>query len=213
MNLERKIIIKNEHSKSNIIEFYCNMAGFTPLIKSELKENMFCFFDVDFSIGDISNVDIEIDLDINKNIRVWCCHKNIQEYLNLLYLCYKFKGKNISVIFTDEYDEYMYSVGCSKSEEITNLLKYERKLTNYDIENYKKEWLKLVKINSEMRLFRNRKILNVDYDYLNDYIIEHRNINNINRWIGMLMGYDMDSRLSYNVYKFLVERLIEKGCI
>lgn len=62
MHSEGREIIKNIHPESDVIEFYSNQAGFTPLIKSDLKNNTFYFFDVDFLIGDVSNMISIIDL-------------------------------------------------------------------------------------------------------------------------------------------------------
>lgn len=191
------------------IEVYFNEAGFTPLYKSNLKENSFYLFNEDFSVGDISKVNLKVDIEENRKIRIWTSHSNIHEYLSFLYICHKCPNNDISVIFTDDYEKNLYSLGAANYKEITKILKYEIHLIKKDIEKYNNEWLELVKINSELRLFKNKKIISVNYDYLNEYILKYYNKKeDIRKIIAKLKGHDEENNLEYNVYEFLINRLI-----
>ena len=76
---------------------------------------------------------------------------------------------------------------------------------------YSNKWLELTKINSELRLFKNEKVISVNYDYLNKYILKFYNeTKDIKSLIGKLMGLDEENNLSYDVYKYLVDRLFLK---
>ena len=126
------------------IEVYFNEAGFTPLYKSNLKENSFYLFNEDFSVGDISKVNLKVDIEENRKIRIWTSHSNIHEYLSFLYICHKCPNNDISVIFTDDYEKNLYSLGAANYKEITKILKYEIHLIKKDIE--KNNYGKYVKI-------------------------------------------------------------------
>lgn len=210
MDKTKKFNVKeNINPESNQVEVYFGDAGFTPLFKSNLNKNSFYFFGKDFSTGDIKNSDFDIEIDPNKSIRIWSSRKSIQEYLNFLYFCYKFQGRNISVVFADDYSKDVYSINATTSDEIPEMLKYERKLTSKELDKYKEEWLSLVNENSELRIFKDKKVISVDYDYLNEYISKYYNkdMDNITRGVAKLMAHDEDNNYSSAVYRFLIERL------
>jgi len=199
--------------ESNQVEVHFTESGFGHLLQTNLNKNTFFGLFRDFTCGDISNIDIDIKIDPTKNIRIWTSRSSIHDYLGFLYFCYKFKCENISVVFVDDYDKNMQTLGQAGNDEIDELLKHEKKLTTTEINQYKEEWLKLVKENSELRLFKDKKVISVDYDYLNDYIEEHYNSSdNKNMWriIGSLMADDTENYLSDITYKFLLERFISK---
>ena len=195
--------IDNKNMKN--IDVFFGYAAFTPLYKSPLINNDLYGFYEDFTMGSIKDIDIPINIDKNKTIRIWSSKNNTQEYLNFLYFCYKLPNR-ISVIFVNEYDEYVYSAGALNYKEIKELLKYEHKLTKEEKDKYKNEWIKLVNENSEIRLFQNGKIISTNYDYLNSYIDKYYDENNIRRTVAALMGNDTENNLSSDIYNFLIER-------
>ena len=125
-------------------------------------------------------------------------------FIQFLYFCYKLPNK-ISVIFVNEYNKYLPTVGAAIPEEIKELLKYEHKLTKEEKDRYKNEWIKLVNENSEIRLFQNGKIISTNYDYLDEYIDEYYDENNIRGTVATLMGNDTENNLSSDIYNFLIE--------
>lgn len=165
MFTEKEIDNKN----TNNLDVFFGYAAFTPLYKSPLINNDLYGFYEDFTMGSIKDIDIPINIDKDKTIRIWSSKSNTQEYLNFLYFCYKLPNE-ISVIFVNEYDEYVYSAGALNYKEVKELLKYEHNLTKEEKDKYKNEWIKLVNENSEIRLFENGKIISTNYDYLDKYI-------------------------------------------
>ncbi len=194
-----------DNKNMNKLDVFFGYAAFTPLYKSNLINNDLYAFYEDFTIGNIKDVDIPINIDKDKTVRIWSSRNNTQEYLNFLYFCYKLPNR-ISVIFVNEYDEYVYSAGALNYKEIKELLKYEHKLTDEEKDRYKNEWIKLVNENSEIRLFENGKIISTNYDYLDKYIDKYYDENNIRRTVTALMGNDTENNLSSDIYNFLIER-------
>lgn len=194
-----------DNKNMNKLDVFFGYAAFTPLYKSNsINNDLYAFYE-DFTIGNIKDVDIPINIDKDKTVRIWSSRNNTQEYLNFLYFCYKLPNR-ISVIFVNEYDEYVYSAGALNYKEIKELLKYEHKLTDEEKDRYKNEWIKLVNENSEIRLFQNGKIISTNYDYLDKYIDKYYDENNIRRTVATLMGNDTENNLSSDVYNFLIER-------
>ena len=194
-----------DNKNMNKLDVFFGYAAFTPLYKSNsINNDLYAFYE-DFTIGNIKDVDIPINIDKDKTVRIWSSRNNTQEYLNFLYFCYKLPNR-ISVIFVNEYDEYVYSAGALNYKEIKELLKYEHKLTDEEKDRYKNEWIKLVNENSEIRLFQNDKIISTSYDYLNKYIDKYYDKNNIRRTVATLMGNDTENNLSSDIYNFLIER-------
>ena len=194
-----------DNKNMNKLDVFFGYAAFTPLYKSNLINNDLYAFYEDFTIGNIKDVDIPINIDKDKTVRIWSSRNNTQEYLNFLYFCYRLPNR-ISVIFVNEYDEYVYSAGALNYKEIKELLKYEHKLTDEEKDRYKNEWIKLVNENSEIRLFENGKIISTNYDYLDKYIDKYYDENNIRRTVTALMGNDTENNLSSDIYNFLIER-------
>ena len=206
MFTEKEIDNKNP----NNLDVFFGYAAFTPLYKSNLINNDLYGFYEDFTMGSIKDIDIPINIDKDKTVRIWSSLNDIHEYLSFLYFCYKIPNK-ISVIFVTEYDEYAHSVGAVATEEIAKLLKYEHKLTKEEKDKYKNEWIKLVNENSEIRLFKNGKIISTNYDYLNSYIDKYYDENNVRRTVAALMGNDTENNLSSDIYNFLIERKQKKS--
>lgn len=194
-----------DNKNMNNLDVFFGYAAFTPLYKSTLINNDLYAFYEDFTIGNIKDVDIPINIDKDKTVRIWSSRNNTQEYLNFLYFCYKLPNQ-ISVIFANEYNRYVNSVGETVPEEIKELLKYEHKLTKEEKDKYKNEWIKLVNENSEIRLFQNGKIISTNYNYIDDYIDKYYDKNNIRRTVATLMENDTENNLSSDIYNFLIER-------
>ena len=206
MFTEKEIDNKNP----NNLDVFFGYAAFTPLYKSPLINNDLYGFYEDFTMGSIKDIDIPINIDKDKTVRIWSSKSNTQEYLNFLYFCYKLPNE-ISVIFVNEYDEYVYSACALNYKEVKELLKYEHKITKEEKDRYKNEWIKLVNGNSEIRLFKNGKIISTNYDYLNSYIDKYYDENNIRRTVAALMGNDTENNLSSDIYNFLIERKQKKS--
>ncbi|HIR59604.1 MAG TPA: hypothetical protein IAB38_06090 [Candidatus Onthousia excrementipullorum] len=192
MFTEKEIDNKNP----NNLDVFFGYAAFTPLYKSNLINNDLYGFYEDFTMGSIKDIDIPINIDKDKTVRIWSSKSNTQEYLNFLYFCYKLPNE-ISVIFVNEYDEYVYSAGALNYKEVKELLKYEHKITTEEKDRYKNEWIKLANENSKIRLFKNDKIISTNYDYLDEYIDKYYDKNNIRKTVAALMGNDTENNFKF----------------
>ena len=80
MFTEKEIDNKN----MNNIDVFFGYAAFTPLYKSSLINNDLYGFYEDFTMGSIKDIDIPINIDKDKTVRIWSSKNNTQEYLNFL---------------------------------------------------------------------------------------------------------------------------------
>lgn len=200
-------------TNSDIIEIVFDNAGLDTLLKSELNKNSIYLFDVDFSVGNIKDIDLKLNFSKDKKIRIWSSHSVIKEYLAFLYICY-ICNNNISVVFADEHS-YSVSIAGSLPNEVPDLLKNEIELSKEEKEEYKQEWLSLVDANSELRIFENKKVTSVNYDYLNSFIMNVIKENEIKgelvrsnpNFIGALMGNDAGNKLTEEAWEFIVNKL------
>lgn len=186
-----------------MIEIVFNSGAIKPLKDNNL--NNIYLFDKDYTIGDISN--IKLDIDFNEDIRIWTSKKSVQEYLNFLLFCKYYNG-NISVIFVDRYSSFIRTIGEIDSKEIDNLLKLEKKLSDDEKILFSIEWDTIMKDNSEIRLFSEKNIISVNYKYLNEYIKKYYDKNlSIEKNIGKLMSYDDDNNISFEVWEKIISKL------
>ena len=199
-----------DNKNTNKLDVFFGYAAFTPLYKSNLINNDLYAFYEDFTMGNIKDIDIPINIDKDKTVRIWGSKNNTQEYLTFLYFCYK-SPNEISIVFVNEYNKYLPTVGAVVPEEIKELLKYEHKLTDEEKDKYKNEWIKLTNENSEIRLFQNGKIISTNYDFLDKSIDKYYDKNNIRWTVATLMGNDTCNNLSSDVYNFLIERKQKKS--
>jgi len=220
----------------------CSSAGIIKRYQEERKENnMIIAFSLFLSIGNIrrdrekflselcpeinfhnSNEEalkkLLINIDENTNVRIWSSKKNSDDYLLLMYLCNLLKDKclNISVIYTDEYSEYAWSLNALDYKEIYELLKYEHKLSKLAIEELSKTWTKLVEENGDLRVVENGKVLNKTYaDF--DNIILNKLVEigkcKICNLIASLMIEFVINDAGDLIYMYLIDRLIRCGKI
>lgn len=196
----------NINSLKNTVEVYFSEAGLLPLSKSILKDNKCYLFKENLAVGDISNVNIDINIDWDSNVRIWTSHNNIQEFLGLLYFCHKFRGKKISVIFTDEYSKSVHSVSTTTGDEIEKMLKYEKKLTMEEIIKYKNAWERLVSQNGEMRIFEHNKVKSIPFNYLKNHLLTYY-VKDQKLWIKNLMNNDKDNHFSRDIWELLIEKI------
>lgn len=157
--------------------------------------------------------DVKEKIDDDTHLRIWSSKKNDNDYLMLLYVCNYFKGitVNMSVIFCNEYNEYVHSIAALDAKEIDELLKYEHKLTKSEIDNYAKLWNELVNANSELRVLENGEIKNKKYaDYYDIIlsILKEKRICTIANLVGECMAREVINDAGSILYGFLIDRLI-----
>lgn len=155
--------------------------------------------------------------EVNK-IRVWSSHLDCDDYCLLLFICNFFGDKNISVVYSEECN--WYATTCTKltEKEIEKLLKKEHILKQYEIDQYKEEWKKIVDENTELRFMVNGSVKSVDIDYFDSEIIERLRILgeiNIYSLVADLMTNPIVPFVHYSdyIYLYLINRLIDSNFI
>jgi len=154
--------------------------------------------------------ELEKYIDEGYNIRIWTSHYDINSYILLLYICNYLKDKldNIKVIYSDDYDKNMYSIGYMKTEEIKNLLSFEHTLLKEDIRKLSKEWEKIKEKNSELRIIEKGKVKSVAYDYFDNEISKIINKEQTSI-ISLASRLTNKYYLSETIFIFLIKRLID----
>ena len=102
--------------------------------------------------------------------------------------------------------------------EIKELLKKEHILKQYEIDQYKEEWKKIVDENTELRFMVNGSVKSVDIDYFDAEIIERLRILgeiNIYSLVADLMIKPIVPFVHYSdyIYLYLINRLIDSNFI
>lgn len=150
---------------------------------------------------------------VNK-IRVWSSHLDCDDYCLLLFICNFFEDKNISVVYSEEYN--WYATTCTKIDEneIKELSKREHILKKYEIDQFKEEWAKIVDENTELRFMMNGSVKSVSIHYFDNEIIERLRILgevNIYSLVGNLMGNPIVPFVHYSdyIYLYLIHKLID----
>ncbi len=153
-----------------------------------------------------------------KKIRVWTSHLDADAYCLFLLICYLFKDKEISVIFSEELDWAATSMGCIAEEEVLLLTKREHILKEYQKENHCKEWIKIVNENKELRYMINGSVISCDINEFDNDIIER--VKNNKKTIKYELVADLmvnppipNIIYSHIIYYYLIERLEKKGII
>ena len=198
---------------NNYIEICFDKACKSILNKSIINNNEIKVFNKNFTIGDIKNIDNNLITIKEKNIRIYTSKSNIRDYLGFLYLCYKYNDANIHVIFTDDYIKEAHTLACITPEEIPELLKIEKKLTNEEINSYSKEWEELVKDNSEIRLFENGKVISTTYNYLDNFINENIIKDNFDKTCANMMVHSLNNHFTEDVCNKLLDRYLKKHVV
>lgn len=169
------------------------------------------------------NIKLEFDNELNKlnefikkgyNIRIWTSHYNADSYMLLMYICNYIENKveKIEVVYADEYDEGIYSIGCMKNEEIKKLLSFEHIYTKNEIKNFSKEWNKIRNTDTELRIIEDKKIKLVSYDYFDNKILETLNKEQTSI-ISLAVTLSTKYYLSTTIIIFLIQRLIDNNKI
>lgn len=224
--------------KNDVIEVVFGDSLYAWMKKSKLGENEIILFNTLFSVSDLSTASeyrLSINMEISyflvsvysfkeemnrlktsvKNgdkIRVWSSHKDIEPYLLLLFLCNEFKDDIISlyVTFSEELDNCP-TPSCLNERELEKLSGMEHKVSKDDMLKFSKEWESLVSENSQLRVMENDRVLSVNLDYFDDFILNilrSKGVSKISSICGEFMAnyHIMDLQIVY-----FIDKLIEKG--
>ncbi len=153
-----------------------------------------------------------------QEIRVWSSHLDSDDYCLFLLICYLFKDKTISAIFSEEVN-WGFTTICSVSkDQIQELEKREHILTKWEKEHYSNEWQKVVNSNKELRYMINGTVVSCNFNNLNSKILNRLKQTgkiSIPKFIANLMINPIISYVIFSdlVYNYLIERLENIGKI
>lgn len=150
-------------------------------------------------------------------IRVWSSHLDSSDYCLLLLICFLFRDKEISVIFSEEINQSP-QIGMINASEIPNIEKREHILTKSQKENYCKEWEQIVSDNKELRCMINGKVISCTIDSFDDEILDRLEKSGeiyISKFTSDLMGNPTLPHVIFSefVYVYLINRLEKIGKI
>ena len=153
-----------------------------------------------------------------KKIRVWSSHLDSDDYCLLLLICYLYKDKEISAIYSEEINWGITSIGSVSETEIPELEKREHRLPNWQKEDYYNEWENIVKSNKELRYMINGMVISCDFDSFDSKIIDRLDNTGkilISKFVADLMLNPIIPYVIYSdrVYMYLIERLEKVGKI
>ncbi len=151
-------------------------------------------------------------------IRVWSSHLDCDDYCLLLFICNYFSNKNISVLFSEEFNWYVTTCTKLDKTEINEFVKKEHILKKYEMEQYKKEWEKIVNENTELRFMINGSVKSVNIDYFDNEVLERlKKFGEVNIYslVADLMGNPIVPFVHYSdyIYLYLINRLIDNKFI
>lgn len=167
------------------------------------KYNEILKYDFTKEIKEISKYD---------NIRIWSSIYDADDYCLLLFLCSKFKEKNIRVIYSNEFNNYATSITNLSIDDLHEYSATEHKLKNYEKEIFIKEWNNIVNENKELRYMINGIVKSVNIDYFDDFILKRlKELGNcpIYKLIGNLMTNPIIEKLYMSewIYMYLIDKL------
>lgn len=220
---------------NNIVDILYGASACYSFKKSKIN-NLVIEFDTIFSVANLDNIDNYIltypnelfdDYNFSKEIetlnnltnthkvRIWCSKKDADSYILLCYMCYYLKDKtnNISVIYSEDYNENYNTPAIIREEEFIDALKHEYKLTIDDINELANSFINIKDIPTDIRIMKDNKISLENYDYYNDIILniikdKELKISNV---VGQLLTYY--DHLVDIIYCYLIQRMIESGII
>ena len=221
------------------LEIVFGNSCYMTMKDSNLKNNNILLFNALLNVGDLrairefkinipddlcnesSNYFFENEISVindsvkrNDKIRIWTSHYNIYSYLIMLYICSIVKDKccNLYVVYSDEYNNFV-SPSLMNSLELTNLSKFEHKMSKNDILKFSSIWENLVKTNSEMRVLENGIVKSVSIDYYDNVILNELKLLGTIEVVKLVAILMKNVYLIDSLYVYFIKRLIENNKI
>lgn len=173
------------------------------------KYNEILKYDFKNQLNEISKYD---------NIRIWSSIYDADDYCLLLFLCSKFKDKNISVIYSNEFNNYATTLTNLSVDDIKDYLNKEHILKDYEKEDFFNEWIEILEKNSELRYMLNGKVNSINIDYFNNEILNRlKELGEVSiyKLIGDLIVNPIIPKIYYSewIYTYLIDNMIENKMI
>ena len=209
-----------QYYKTNNINDYKIIFIWQILTIGDIKYNRMGFLKNEFQFEPEHNWKEELfnNIDNNTKIRIWSSKASSSDYLLLPYLCNLLKDKcnNISVVYSTDYNKEAWSINFLSSREIEPILKYEKDLSEEQINNFSNEWKKLVEANSELRILEDGKIVNKKYSDYDNLIINTLKELGRCKYAVLLSNFlerNAINEIDDSIYFYLVNRLISQNKI
>lgn len=165
---------------------------------------------------DFKNEIVELEKYINDGykIRIWTSHYDINSYMLLLYICNHIKNKleTIKVIYSDDYDKRLYSLGYMKPEEIEKIKNFEHILEKKYIKELADQWIGIKNNEQSLRIIEDEKIKLVSYDYFDNKILKILNKEQTSI-ISLAVELSNKFYLNETIFIVLIKRLVDKNKI
>ena len=167
-----------------------------------------------YDFTDTFNILKDVAETCNK-IRVWSSHLDCDDYCLFLLICYLFQDKEISVIFSEEFNLSITTVTAIGEKDVSKLEKQDHILTKKQKEYYCNEWKKIINDNKELRYMDNGKVVSCNIDNFDNVIIDRLNKTGkiyIYKLVVDLIGNPPTPYVIYSdyIYIYLIERLEKK---
>lgn len=178
--------------------------------REELYEyNLLLKYDFNSELNEINKYD---------HIRIWSSIYDADDYCLLLFLCSKFKDKEISVIYSNEFNNCATTITNLSAEDINDYLNKEHLLKKYEKEDFNNDWIKVLNDNTELRYLLNGNVESVDINYFDEYIL-----NRLDK-LGKITLYNLVGDLIVDppipkvifsdwIYMYLIEKLEQENKI
>lgn len=166
--------------EKNIIEMalLLNVGSIKNLEQIEFKTTCDALIDVKEKIENLKE-----KLKYHNTVRIWFSSLDSEDYNFFMFVVYLINKINKNIIINiinvgtiPKNDKLKYgpywSLGCFSSNEIKELIQFERKLTIQEIDDISSKWKKLETENRDLRIIENKKLKSVNYEFLDKIALE-----------------------------------------
>lgn len=140
------------------------------------------------------------------------------DYCFLLFICNLYSDKEISVIYSDEFNFSATTISMLSMDDLKNYEYKEHNLKNYEKEDCIRDYNRIIEENAELRYMINGKVISCPIYYFDDEIINRSKIIEditINKLVVNLIVNPIIPKVIYSdwIYKYLINELIKKDKI
>ena len=148
-----------------------------------------------------------------KKVRIWSSHISASNYLLFLFCCHYLKDKELSVLFSDDYQEDIYSIGMLNESEVLLLKEKEHVLTSSEKDAYDKEWKSIVLNAGDIRIMQDKKVACMSFLGVENILFEILKVigpMSITDFCLFLMSNYVIDDISSDIYEYLIKRMIKE---
>ena len=123
------------------------------------------------------------------------------------------KDKELSVLFSDDYQEDIYSIGMLNESEVLLLKEKEHVLTSSEKDAYDKEWKSIVLNAGDIRIMQDKKVACMSFLGVENILFEILKVigpMSITDFCLFLMSNYVIDDISSDIYEYLIKRMIKE---